>query len=161
METDFCGYDMLAAKLRSLVSGERNPLPNLSNAAALLRYSLTDISWAGFYISDAAEEELILGPFQGKPACIRIKYGRGVCGTAAAYNKTVRVDNVHEFEGHIACDAESNSEIVLPLHDAGGNVVGVLDIDSTKFSRFSEDDERGLLEFAAILESACDWGMIS
>ncbi|MCD7776027.1 MAG: GAF domain-containing protein [Firmicutes bacterium] len=153
-------YNTLTEQLSALVAGERCPLPNLSNASALLWYALPDINWGGFYISvraETGERELLLGPFQGKTACIRIKYGRGVCGTAASGNNILTVDNVHEFPGHIACDSASNSEIVIPLHDAEGSVVGVLDIDSTSYSRFTESDRVGLSRLANILEKSCDW----
>ncbi len=150
-------YAQLQEELATLVEGERLPIPNLANAAALIWYALTDINWAGFYLmvedERGGEPELVLGPFQGKPACIRIKVGRGVCGTAVAKNKTQLVDNVHEFPGHIACDSASNSEIVVPLRN-GDKVVGVLDIDSPVLARFDAVDREGLEALARILERA-------
>ncbi len=153
-------YPLLHKEVAALVDGERLPIPNLANAAALIWYALKDINWAGFYLMIAgdsgSEPELVLGPFQGKPACIRIQIGRGVCGTAVAQDKTQRVDNVHEFPGHIACDSASNSEIVIPIHHRG-KVVGVLDIDSPIFARFDDTDQDGLEELVRILEGACEW----
>ncbi len=122
----------------------------LSNAAALLWDSLEDINWAGFYLMK--DGKLLLGPFQGKPACTVIEVGKGVCGTAVAEDKTQLVKNVHEFPGHIACDSASNSEIVVPVH-AEGSVYGVLDIDSPLLGRFSEEDRDGLEAFVRVLES--------
>ena len=122
---------------------------NLANASALLYDTLEDLNWAGFYLMQ--DEKLVLGPFQGKPACIEIEVGKGVCGTAVAKRKTVLVKNVHEFEGHIACDSASNSEIVVPIFN-GDEVVGVLDIDSPIFERFDESDRVGLEELVKILE---------
>jgi L-methionine (R)-S-oxide reductase len=153
-------YAQLQKELAALVEGERLPIPNLANAAALFWYALKDINWAGFYLMVEDEggggPELVLGPFQGKPACIRIKVGRGVCGTAVAENKTQLVNNVHEFPGHIACDSASNSEIVVPLRH-GGKVVGVLDIDSPVLARFDTLDQEGLEAMTRILERACEW----
>ena len=145
-------YRLMNAQLAALVQGEHHPLPNLANAAALLWETLPDINWAGFYVMQ--DGGLLLGPFQGKPACIRIPLGKGVCGTAVARDALQLVANVHEFPGHIACDSASNAEIVVPLHK-NGRVVGVLDIDSPCFSRFDETDAAGLQEFAAVLEQAC------
>lgn len=142
-------YATLAAQLSALTEDVPYEIANLANASALLMQSMEDLNWAGFYIlQDGA---LILGPFQGRTACIRIPMGRGVCGTAAAENRTVRVENVHEFPGHIACDSASNSEIVIPLHKNGA-LWGVLDIDSPVLRRFTEADQAGLEAFAAILE---------
>ena len=124
-------------------------IADLSNAAALIYNALDDLNWAGFYLKEG--DILVLGPFQGKPACIEIPMGRGVCGTAAIMNETLVVENVHEFSGHIACDGASNSEIVIPLR-ANGNVVGVLDIDSPIFNRFDETDKAGLEALAKIIE---------
>jgi GAF domain-containing protein len=126
-------------------------IANLANAAALLFESLEGINWAGFYLLEG--ETLILGPFQGKPACIEIPMGCGVCGSAVAEKRTLLVPNVHEFPGHIACDSASNSEIVIPLMK-DREVVGVLDIDSPNYSRFDERDRAGLEEFARIIEKA-------
>ena len=144
-------YREVNEKLTSLIGGVPHRVANLANAAALLWESLEDINWAGFYLRDGSS--LILGPFQGKPACIEIPMGRGVCGAAAAHGKTLCVPNVHLFEGHIACDSASNSEIVIPLFGADG-VVGVLDIDSPSFDRFSDEDKAGLEKFAEIISSA-------
>ena len=143
-------YKLLKNQLISLAEEEVNYLPLLSNASALIFEGLTDLNWVGFYLMNKGS--LLLGPFQGKLACIRIPLGKGVCGTAAAKNETILVDNVHEFPGHIACDGASNSEIVIPIH-YNGEVAGVLDIDSPKFSRFSETDRLGLEGFVRALES--------
>ena len=144
-------YDLMCRQLESLSEGVSWDITVLSNAAALIWDSLEDINWAGFYLMK--EGKLLLGPFQGKPACTVIEIGKGVCGTAAAEDKTQLVKNVHEFPGHIACDSASNSEIVVPLH-SGDSVCGVLDIDSPHLGRFSEEDREGLEAFAHILESA-------
>jgi len=143
-----CNYKELNQKLRGLIEGVPHRIANLANASALLFDSLDDINWAGFYLLEGGR--LVLGPFQGKPACIEIPIGRGVCGTAAAQKRTQLVPNVHLFEGHIACDGASNSEIVIPLF-SNGQVEGVLDIDSPVFERFSEEDKVGLEEFADII----------
>lgn len=142
-------YNQLSAQLFSLINGVPHKTANLANASALLYNTLDGLNWAGFYLLE--NNTLVLGPFQGKPACIEIPIGKGVCGTAAAKGETVVVDNVHEFPGHIACDGASNSEIVIPLFE-NGKVVGVLDIDSPLFSRFSPEDKEGLEKFAAILQ---------
>ena len=144
-------YRSLNDTLCSLVDGVPHRTANLANAAALLYCSLEDINWAGFYLLEG--NTLVLGPFGGKPACIEIPIGRGVCGSAAAEKRTLLVPNVHEFEGHIACDSASNSEIVIPLF-RDGEVIGVLDIDSPRYSRFDERDRVGLEEFAKIIEKA-------
>ena len=141
-------YSLLNQTLSALLCG-KHIIADLANASALLWENLEDVNWAGFYLLEG--ETLVLGPFQGKSACIEIPLGRGVCGTAAASGKTQLVPNVHEFEGHIACDGASNSEIVIPLFK-NGQVVGVLDIDSPSFSRFDESDREGLEEFARIIE---------
>ena len=141
-------YREVNEKLNALIKGVPYRVANLANAAALLWESLDDINWTGFYLREGSS--LILGPFQGKPACIEIPMGRGVCGTAAARGETLCVPNVHLFEGHIACDSASNSEIVIPLFGADG-VVGVLDIDSPSFDRFSDEDNAGLEKFAEII----------
>lgn len=141
-------YKSLCAGLRALIEGVPHKVANLANASALLWTALDDINWAGFYLMENGK--LVLGPFQGKTACIEIGVGRGVCGTAVAQRSTLVVPDVHKFPGHIACDGASNSEIVIPLM-GGGEVVGVLDIDSPIFDRFSEADRRGLEEFASIL----------
>jgi len=142
---------LLAQQIDALLTGETDLTANLANASALLNESLTDINWVGFYLYQDADNELVLGPFQGKVACMHIKIGQGVCGTAFSQKQVLRVANVHEFAGHIACDAASNSEIVLPLHNSKGELIGVLDIDSPSLNRFSSDDEKLLLEFEAAL----------
>ncbi len=143
-------YSLLNERLSALITGVPHPTANLANAAALLWESLEGINWAGFYLREG--DTLVLGPFQGKPACIEIPWGRGVCGTAAAENKTQLVPDVHAFPGHIACDSASNSEIVVPLRRPDGTVFGVLDIDSPVRGRFTELDRQGLEAFAGILE---------
>ncbi|MGX8693113.1 MAG: GAF domain-containing protein [Clostridia bacterium] len=147
-------YELLCEQLKSLGESERHWLPLLSNAAALLFESLPDLNWAGFYLMEGGS--LLLGPFQGKPACIRIPLGKGVCGTAASLDKTQRVADVHAFPGHIACDCASNAEIVVPLHREGA-VIGVLDIDSPAFDRFSAADQAGLEAFARVIEETAEW----
>ena len=142
-------YKMLNKKLEALIEGVPHLISNLANASALLYEELPDLNWAGFYLLEG--EKLVLGPFQGKTACIEIPLGRGVCGTAAQQDKTQLVPNVHEFPGHIACDGASNSEIVVPIH-LNGRFFGVLDIDSPQFSRFSEEDREGLEAFVRVLE---------
>ena len=134
-------YSELAAKLNALMEGVPYQIANLANASALLWQELPDINWVGFY--QLLGDRLVLGPFQGKPACIQIPLGKGVCGKAAAEERVLRVENVHELPGHIACDSASNSEIVLPLYRLG-KIWGVLDIDSPLFSRFSQEDEAQL-----------------
>ena len=142
-------YENLAAQLAALTEGVPYEVANLANASALLWQELPDINWVGFYKME--EGALILGPFQGKPACIRIPIGRGVCGTAVAEDQVQLVYDVHQFPGHIACDCASNSEIVLPLHK-NGEIWGVLDIDSPHIGRFTEADRTGLMLVAAVLE---------
>ena len=142
-------YHALTAQLRALLDGVPHPIANLANAAALLWQSLPALNWAGFYLLEGSK--LVLGPFQGKTACIEIPLGRGVCGTAAAEDRTLLVEDVHCFQGHIACDSASNSELVIPLH-RDGRVVGVLDLDSPLKSRFTDADRVGLEAFAACLE---------
>jgi GAF domain-containing protein len=143
-------YELLCAQLQALTEGIPYETANLANASALLWENLENINWAGFYKMENGA--LILGPFQGKPACIRIEVGKGVCGTAVAENATQRVPDVHAFPGHIACDSASNSEIVIPIH-AHGKIWGVLDIDSPVFNRFSEADQAGLENFVRVLEN--------
>lgn len=143
-------YETLNAQLSALVGGVPHQIANLANAAALLYHTLDGLNWAGFYLLEG--DTLVLGPFQGKPACIEIPVGRGVCGTAVAEDKTQLVRDVHQFPGHIACDSASNSEIVVPIH-ADGKVVGVLDLDSPRIGRFTEEDQAGLEEIARILET--------
>lgn len=141
-------YELVQKQLLALIEDETNRIANLSNAAALLNQFLDEINWVGFYLYE--EGQLILGPFQGLPACVRIPMGRGVCGTSAATEKTLRIKDVHQFPGHIACDAASRSEIVIPLMK-DGNLLGVLDIDSPVTDRFDEMDQQGLEKFAEIL----------
>ena len=133
----------LAQQLRALLAGEKDLIANAANMAALLYWSLPDLNWAGFYLVEPRSGELLLGPFQGKPACVRIAVGRGVCGTAAARRETVVVPDVHAFPGHIACDSASNSEIVVPIV-RDGRLLGVLDLDSPLLARFDDVDARGL-----------------
>ncbi|HLS66980.1 MAG TPA: GAF domain-containing protein [Pseudogracilibacillus sp.] len=141
-------YELVIEQLRALIADEEDFIANLANASALLNQFLDDINWVGFYIWK--NDELVLGPFQGLPACVRIPYGKGVCGTAVELKQTMLVDNVHEFPGHIACDARSKSEIVIPLIN-GEEVIGVLDIDSPIYNRFDETDKHYLENFVAIL----------
>jgi L-methionine (R)-S-oxide reductase len=141
-------YTELTRDLCSLIAGEHNLIATLANASALLYERLGEVNWAGFYLVDG--NTLVLGPFQGKIACVRIPMGKGVCGTAAAQNQIQRVGDVHAFPGHIACDAASNAEIVLPLV-VNGSVIGVLDIDSTLHQRFDEEDEQGLDQLVTAL----------
>lgn len=142
-------YPRLCADLRALCEGVPHRIANLANASALLAQYLERINWVGFYLMD--DGRLVLGPFQGKPACIEIAVGRGVCGTAVARDAVVRVPDVHAFPGHIACDDASRSEIVLPLHK-DGELIGVLDIDSPVPERFTEADEVGLCRAVQVLE---------
>jgi GAF domain-containing protein len=142
------GYVNLEKQLRALLHGERDFIANCANTAALLWHSLPDLNWAGVY--RLVDGELVLGPFQGKPACVRIQLGKGVCGTAASTRRTVLVSDVHEFPGHIACDAASQSEIVVPLVK-DGELLGVLDLDSPKLNRFEAADQAGLERLAAVL----------
>ncbi len=141
-------YGMLLAQAEALAKEEPFYVPLLSNLSALVYETLPGLNWAGFYL--VRKERLVLGPFQGKVACIHICMGKGVCGTAAAEDRTVRVGNVHEFPGHIACDSASNAEIVIPLRKAG-QVVGVLDLDSPELNRFSEEDQAGLERLAGLI----------
>jgi GAF domain-containing protein len=141
-------YRDLASALEGLVAGESDAVANMANAAALIFETLPDVNWVGFYRN--LDGELVVGPFQGRPACIRIAFGEGVCGAAAASRQVQRIEDVHAFPGHIACDSASNSEIVLPLL-RDGKLLGVLDIDSPKFGRFTEEDEAGLRPIAELL----------
>jgi len=141
------------AQARALLGDERDAIANAANLAALLFNSLPEVNWAGFYL--LKQGELVLGPFQGKPACVRIALGKGVCGTAALRRETIVVDDVHAFPGHIACDSASNAEIVVPLV-RGGEVLGVLDVDSPRFARFDADDRAGLEAIAALYLEATD-----
>ena len=148
MKTD---YQTVCSQLTALTSGVEERVSNLANAASLLYFSMADVNWAGFYV--ARGDTLALGPFVGKPACVTIPFGKGVCGTAAALDQTQLVPYVHNFKGHIACDAASNAEIVIPIHN-GSALYGVLDIDSELPGRFTEEDAAGLEEFVRTLERA-------
>jgi len=141
-------YAQLAAQLSSLLAGESDLIANAANFSSLIFHSLPDLNWAGFYF--VKDNELVLGPFQGHPACVRIAMGKGVCGTAAAEGVTTIVPDVHEFPGHIACDAASNSEIVVPLVK-GERLIGVLDLDSPLFGRFDNEDDQGLNRLVSVL----------
>ncbi|BAQ11766.1 gaf sensor protein [Bacillus sp. OxB-1] len=142
------GYEQLAKQLDALLTGESDRYANLSNASALLNQFLDRINWVGFYLWNG--DELVLGPFQGLPACVRIPFGKGVCGTAAMQEETILVPDVHAFPGHIACDAASRSEIVVPLLKEG-ELLGVLDVDSPEVDRFTEEDRKGLEQFVRTL----------
>jgi len=144
-------YRDLASALESLVADEPDAIANMANAAALIWESLPDLNWAGFYRNVGGE--LVVGPFQGRPACIRIPFGQGVCGAAAATLQVQRIDDVHAFEGHIACDAASNSELVVPIVE-DGQLIAVLDLDSPKVARFDAEDEAGCVKLAEILARA-------
>ena len=147
-------YRELALQMEDLLAGERDPVANAANAASLAYHVLPDVNWVGFYFLRGGE--LVLGPFHGKPACVRIPIGKGVCGTAVAQRNTIRVDDVLAFPGHIACDTASRSELVVPLI-AGGKIAGVLDVDSPTPSRFDAEDQRGLERLAAIYSAATDF----
>lgn len=151
-ETD---YDLLCRQLDALTEGVTERVSNLANAASLLFHTLEEVNWAGFYLLRG--DELALGPFMGNPACVRIPLGKGVCGTAAAQRKTLVVPDVHSFPGHIACDAASASELVVPLR-VDGALYGVLDLDSPHPARFTEADRAGLEAFAKALEAALERG---
>ena len=143
-------YSLISKEIEALTSDVSDLIANLSNVSALLNTELTDINWVGFYL--LKDDKLILGPFQGKPACVTISLGKGVCGTAVSTDSLQLVKDVHAFPGHIACDSASNSEIVLPLHDKSGKVVAVLDIDGPTLGRFSEADGDGILLLQPVLE---------
>ncbi len=147
-------YRELAAQLEGLLHGERNMIANAANTSALIYHTLPDLNWAGFYLLDG-ERELVLGPFQGKPACVRIPVGRGVCGTSVERNASILVEDVHAFPGHIACDAASRSELVVPVRD-GDKVIGVIDLDSPIPGRFDEEDKAGIEKLAQIFTAASD-----
>ncbi|MCU1716149.1 GAF domain-containing protein [Pseudomonas sp. 5P_3.1_Bac2] len=147
------GYPLLVAQLQALLSGERDFIANAAQFSAFLYQELPDLNWAGFYL--ARGTELVLGPFQGKVACVRIPFGRGVCGTAAASGQTQRVEDVHAFAGHIACDSASNSELVVPL-SKDGRLIGVLDLDSPRLARFTEQDQAGIEQLAQVFLDATD-----
>lgn len=172
MAKGLADYRLIAAQIEALAEEDAHWVPLLANASALVMDGVEDLNWAGFYLmrpagtsaaasagaADAADgrRELVLGPFQGKVACVRIAVGRGVCGTAVATDSTQLVRDVHEFAGHIACDSASNSEVVVPIH-AGGRVVGVLDVDSPLVGRFGEADARGMETVVAAIERCCDF----
>ncbi len=147
-------YRILITQLEALSESSRNFIPLLSNASALIYENLRDLNWAGFYL--VKDNALLLGPFQGKVACVRIAKGKGVCGTAFDKDETQLVKNVHEFPGHIVCDSASNSEIVVPVHE-NGSVIAVLDIDSPLLDRFDEEDQEGLEAFVKKLEELIEW----
>lgn len=151
--TGLDGYRLLTAQLESLLADERDFIANAAQFSAFLYTQLDDLNWAGFYLN--RDEELVLGPFQGQIACVRIPFGRGVCGAAAQSRETQRVMDVHEFPGHIACDSASNSELVVPLVKHG-KLIGVLDLDSPSPGRFSEADQAGIEALAAIFLAASD-----
>jgi GAF domain-containing protein len=148
-------YAELETGLRALLAGEHDLIANAANLAALLYWSLPELNWAGFYLVEPVRGDLLLGPFQGKPACVRIPVGRGVCGTAAARRETVMVADVHAFPGHIACDSASNSEIVVPVV-RGDRLIGVLDLDSPVPGRFDEEDARGLGRLVQVFVESLD-----
>lgn len=146
-------YAQLLEQARALMHGERDRIANAANVSALVYHALPDLNWVGFYFFDG--RELVVGPFQGLPACVRIPLDKGVCGAAASTRKTQRVPDVHAFPGHIACDSASNSELVVPLVAADGRLIGVFDLDSPKFDRFDADDQAGLEAIARAFEEAC------
>ncbi|MBB3608697.1 GAF domain-containing protein [Rhizobium sp. BK602] len=148
-------YRELSGQLQALLDGETDPIANAANTSALIFQMLPDLNWAGFYFLQS-DDELVLGPFQGKPACVRIAVGRGVCGTAIEKEQSILVEDVHAFPGHIACDAASRSELVVPLF-RDGYVFGVIDLDSPLPGRFDGDDQTGIEALSAIYTSACDW----
>ncbi|WP_203641779.1 GAF domain-containing protein [Levilactobacillus andaensis] len=141
---------LITEQLDALLHGETNVIANLSNASALLKQTLDDVNWAGFYLYQPETDDLVLGPFQGNVACMHIENNRGVCGTALATQETQRIADVHQFAGHIACDSASNAEVVVPLTTANGKI-GIMDIDSPSKDRFSADDQAVLEEFARVL----------
>jgi GAF domain-containing protein len=145
-------YRELAAQCQALIAGETDPIANMANCASLIFNSVPRLNWAGFYLLKGGE--LVLGPFQGQPACVRIALGRGVCGTAAEKRSTLRVSDVTKFPGHIACDAASRSEIVVPLLTKDSQLIGVLDVDSPELDRFDSEDEAGLSAIAEIIAQA-------
>jgi GAF domain-containing protein len=143
-------YELVGKQLKALIEDEPNLIANLANASALLNQFLDRINWVGFYLYEESKNELVLGPFQGLPACVRIPLGKGVCGTSAGERKTLLVEDVNQFPGHIACDAASQSEIVVPIIK-DGTLIGVLDIDSPEKGRFDEIDRQGLEAFVRVL----------
>ena len=149
---DICRWTVM--RVRALIAGESDCVTNMANAAAAVFELWDEVSWAGFYLMK--QGELVLGPFQGKPACRRIEVGKGVCGTAVAQRKTQLVPNVHAFPGHIACDGGSNSEIVVPIF-RGDEVIGVIDLDRYSFDRYGKDEQEALEKIAELLSQGCDW----
>lgn len=147
-------YNEIFEYAKMLVEGEKDAIANMANISSLLNQALKDINWVGFYI--VRNDQLVLGPFQGKAACIRIDKGRGVCGAAFAGNETQLVKDVHKFQGHIACDSDTNSEIVVPV-SFNGKVAAVLDIDSPLFNRFDDIDKTGLEKLCLLISDSCDW----
>ena len=147
-------YQLMIEQLKALSDSSRKYIPLLSNLSALIYSGMEDLNWAGFYL--VKDGRLLLGPFQGKVACVVIEKGKGVCGTAYERDETILVENVHEFEGHIACDSASNSEIVVPIHH-NGDVVGVLDLDSPTIGRFTESDRQGLEALVDCLQTLIEW----
>ncbi|NJD30994.1 MAG: GAF domain-containing protein [Gammaproteobacteria bacterium] len=146
-------YRELEAQLRALLEGEPDLVACAANTSSLIFWSLPELNWAGFYLVEARSGDLVLGPFQGKPACVRIPVGKGVCGAAAARRRTVVVPDVHAFPGHIACDSASNSEVVVPILD-GDRLLGVLDLDSPAHARFDDEDARGLESLVGVFVAA-------
>lgn len=147
-------YDELEAQLRSLLAGEPDLIACAANMSSLLYWSLPDLNWVGFYLVEAKSGDLLVGPFQGKPACVRIPLSKGVCGAAATARKTLVVQDVHAFPGHIACDSASNSEVVVPIVLNDGQLLGVLDLDSPRPGRFDDEDARGLERLVAVFAAA-------
>lgn len=147
-------YGMLCRQAEEIIEADPRYVPALSNLSAILMDSLPDLNWAGFYL--LRDRTLVVGPFQGKPACVHIPEGKGVCGTSLAEDRVLNVPDVHRFPGHIACDSASNSEIVIPLH-RDGNPIAVMDIDSPVTGRFSAEDEAGLLKFVKMIEERIEW----
>lgn len=147
-------YSLIIKQLHHLIEGEKDWLANLANSSAHLFHTLGKVNWVGFYLLN--QDQLVLGPFQGKPACVRIPIGKGVCGTAVAQNKTQLVANVHQFSGHIACDSETRSEIVIPIR-LESQIIGVLDIDSPELDRFNEEDQTYLEQYVDYLITNTDW----
>ena len=151
-------YSQLAQQIEAIVAGEQDLIANMANISAILYWGLEKVNWAGFYY--LKDQQLVLGPFHGQPACIRIPIGKGVCGTAVSENRIQMVEDVHQFSGHIACDAASNSEIVLPIHQ-NNQIIAVLDLDSPEFARFDSDDKAGLSQIVEILQATLgDQGMV-
>jgi L-methionine (R)-S-oxide reductase len=147
-------YDELESSLRGLLAGEPNLVACAANMASLLYWSLPDLNWVGFYLLDTASGDLLVGPFHGQPACVRIPLSKGVCGAAATQRRTLVVPDVHAFPGHIACDSASNSEVVVPIVLADGRLLGVLDLDSPRLERFDDEDARGLERLVRVFVEA-------